>query len=78
MECVKAILDQPAMLGLSGLRPALSLAKEQGNSDILALLHEAVVRWVEPVMVRVGSLSSRWHHPFSVQETGTASDSSCV
>lgn len=48
VECVRAILSIQGILGLSGLRLALSLANDRGNTDIIALLQEAMVRWVWP------------------------------
>ena len=46
VDCVRAILSYQGILGLSGLRFALSLANDRGNKDIIALLQEAMTRWV--------------------------------
>ena len=47
---MRIIVEQKRTLGLSGLRPAMTLAKEQGNQSILKILQGAATRWVWLVM----------------------------
>ena len=46
VDCVRAILSHHGILGLSGLKLALSLANDRGNNDIITLLQDAMNRWV--------------------------------
>lgn len=43
---MRAILGHQGILGVNGLRLALSLANDRGNTDIIALVQEAMARWV--------------------------------
>jgi ankyrin repeat protein len=44
VDIVRLILNYPSTLVLSGLRPAMNLAKGRCNNDIITLLEEAVLR----------------------------------
>ena len=45
LKCVKVIVNFPNQLGLSGLRPALDIARGNNHEHIVTLLEEAMQRY---------------------------------
>ena len=54
LECVEAIVMFPNQLGLSGLRPALDIAREAGHDQIIELLEKAIERFVLQYLEGIG------------------------
>jgi ankyrin repeat protein len=60
VDIVRLLLKYPSTLVLSGLHPAMNLAKGRCNNDIITLLEEAMLRWV--VGPDPKELGARWFH----------------
>lgn len=45
LKCAEVIVNFPNQLGLSGLRPALDIAKSDNHEQIVKLLEEAMQRY---------------------------------